>query len=326
MAEITYREAIRRAIDEEMARDEDVLIMGEEVAEYNGAYKVTKGLWEKYGDKRVLDTPITEEGFSGIGIGAAMAGLRPIVEYMTFNFAAQAMDQILNNAAKMLSMSGGQFNVPVVFRGPNGPAEYLGAQHSQALQSWFAHIPGLKVIAPGTPYDAVGLLKSAIRDNNPVVCLESEMMYAWKGEVPDEEYLIDIGRADVKKEGTDVTIISYAKPLRYALEAAEQLENEDIYAEVVDLRSLRPFDEETIYASVKKTNRCVIVDEAWPVCSVASHVGWMVSKNCFDYLDAPVELVTGEDVPMPYNHKLELAAQPNAEKIVSAVKSVLYTG
>ncbi|HZJ82542.1 MAG TPA: pyruvate dehydrogenase complex E1 component subunit beta [Clostridia bacterium] len=321
---ITYREALRSAMDEEMARDKNVFLMGEEVAEYNGAYKVSQGLWDKYGSRRIIDTPITEEGFTGVGVGAAMAGLRPIVEWMTFNFSIMALDQVINNAAKMRYMSGGQFKVPIVFRGPNGPAEYLAAQHSQALQTLFVHVPGLKVVAPATPYDAKGLLKTAIRDDNPVIFLEGELMYAWEGEVPEEEYLIPIGKADVKRRGGDVTIVTYSKPLRMVEKAAEELAKEGIETEIVDLRSLRPLDEETIYESVRKTNRCVIVDESWPMVSVASHVGWMVSRDCFDYLDAPVELVTSEDVPMPYNHTLELAAQPSVKKIIKAVKKVMY--
>ncbi len=324
MSIITYREALRQAMDEEMARDDKVFLMGEEVAQYNGAYKVSQGLWEKYGSKRVMDTPITEEGFTGIGIGAAMVGLRPIVEWMTFNFSIMALDQVLNNAAKMRYMSGGQFSIPIVFRGPNGPAEYLSSQHSQALQSYYAHIPGLKVVAPATPYDAKGLLKSAIRDDNPVVFLEAELMYGWKGEVPEEEYLIPIGEADIKRPGKDVTLVTYSKPLKVVQEAALELEKGGIDAEIVDLRSLRPLDEETIYRSVRKTNRCVVVDESWPFASVGSHVAWLVSRNCFDLLDAPVELVSSEDVPMPYNHRLELAAQPSVEKVVQAVKKVLY--
>ncbi|HCZ06966.1 MAG: pyruvate dehydrogenase component beta subunit [Thermotogota bacterium] len=324
MAMITFREALRQAMDEEMARDERVILIGEEVGEYNGAYKVSQGLLEKYGPERVIDTPISEEGFTGIGVGAAIAGLRPIVEWMTFNFSLMAIDQVINNAAKMLYMSGGQFNVPIVFRGPNGPAECLAAQHSQALQSIYAHVPGLKVVAPSTPYDAKGLLKSAIRDDNPVIFLEAELMYSWKGEVPEEEYLIPIGKADIKREGKDVTVITYSKPLKSVMEAVDALSEEGIEVEVVDLRSLRPLDEETIYRSVRKTNRCVIVEEAWPVASFGSYVGWLVSKNTFDYLDAPVELVSMEDVPMPYNHTLELAAQPTTDKIVSAIKKVLY--
>jgi pyruvate dehydrogenase E1 component beta subunit len=324
MANITYREAVRQAIDEEMARDENVILMGEEVAQYNGAYKVSKGLWDKYGDERVIDTPITEEGFTGVGIGAAMAGLRPIVEWMTFNFSIQAMDQVFNNAAKMLYMSGGQINVPIVFRGPNGPAEFLSSQHSQALQSLFVHFPGLKVVSPATPYDAKGLMKSAIRDDNPVVVLEAEMMYAWEGEVPDGEYMVEIGKADVKRDGKDVSLIVFGKPLKTALEAAEKLAEKGIEAEVLDLRSLRPLDEDAIIKTVQKTNRAVIIDEAWPMASVASHIGWLISNKAFDYLDAPVELVTSEDVPMPYNHTLELAVQPSVAKIVKAVEKVMY--
>jgi len=324
MPEITYREAIRQAIDEEMERDERVFLIGEEVAQYNGAYKVSQGLLDKYGDKRVIDTPITEEGFTGVGIGAAMAGLRPVVEWMTYNFSLMAYDQVVNNAAKMRYMSGGQVSLPIVFRGPNGPAEYLAAQHSQALQSIFAHIPGLKVVAPATPYDAKGLLKTAIRDDNPVLFLEGELMYAWKGEVPEEPYLIPFGEADVKRPGKDVTLVTYAKPLRVVLEAAKALEKRGIDAEVIDLRSIRPLDEETGYNSVRKTNRCVVIEESWPFASVGSHVAWLVSNNCFDLLDAPVELVASDEVPMPYNHKLELAVQPSADKILAAVEKVMY--
>ncbi|MGR3220870.1 MAG: pyruvate dehydrogenase complex E1 component subunit beta [Candidatus Anammoxibacter sp.] len=321
---ITVREALRQAIDEEMERDENVLLLGEEVGEYNGAYKVSRGLLDKYGAKRVIDTPITEESFTGVAIGAAMAGLRPIVEWMTFNFSFQAMDQVINNAAKMRYMSGGQFKIPIVFRGPNGPAEYLGSQHSQSLQTFYTHVPGLKVVSPATPYDAKGLLKSAIRDDNPVIFLESELMYSWKGNVPVEEYVIPFGKADIKRKGKDVTIITYSKPLNIVMQAAEQLANIGVQAEVVDLRSLRPLDEETIFSSVRKTNRCVIVDESWPMVSVASHIGWLIANRCFDDLDAPPELVTAEDVPMPYNHKLELSAQPSVDKIIKATKKVLY--
>ncbi|MDW7658334.1 MAG: pyruvate dehydrogenase complex E1 component subunit beta [Bacillota bacterium] len=324
MPVITYREAIRQAIDEEMDRDESVFLIGEEVAQYNGAYKVSQGLLDKYGARRVIDTPITEEGFTGVGIGAAMVGLRPIVEWMTFNFSLMAYDQVVNNAAKMRYMSGGQVKMPIVFRGPNGPAEYLGSQHSQALQSIFAHIPGLKVVAPATPYDAKGLLKTAIRDDNPVLFLEGEMMYGWKSEVPEEEYLIPFGKADVKRPGKDVTLVTFSKPLKVVQEAAIALEKSGIDAEIIDLRSIRPLDEKTIYDSVNKTNRCVVIDEAWPFASVGSHVAWLVSRNCFDLLDAPVELVSSEDVPMPYNHTLELAAQPSVEKIVAAARKVLY--
>ncbi|MGA2974249.1 MAG: pyruvate dehydrogenase complex E1 component subunit beta [Spirochaetia bacterium] len=324
MSVITFREALRAAMDEEMARDDSVILLGEEVGQYNGAYKVSQGLLEKYGPERVMDTPISEEGFTGIGIGAAMAGLRPIVEWMTFNFSLQAVDQIVSNAAKMRYMSGGQFSVPIVFRGPNGPAEYLGAQHSQALQSLYAHFPGLKVVAPSTPADGKGLLKSSIRDDNPVLFLEAEMMYSWKGEVPDGEHLVPLGVADVKRLGRDVTVVSFSKPIRMILEAAEKLAAEGIDVEVVDLRTIRPLDERVIYDSVEKTNRCVVVDEAMPFASVGSHVAWLISRNCFEDLDAAVELVSGEDVPMPYSHGLELAAQPSPAKVVDAVKRVLY--
>lgn len=324
MAIITLREALRQAIDEEMAQDENVIFLGEEIGEYNGAYKVSQGLLDKYGAKRVIDTPITEESFTGIAIGSAMAGLRPIVEWMTFNFSFQAMDQVINNAAKMRYMSGGQFKIPVVFRGPNGPAESLSSQHSQALQTFYTHVPGLKVVSPATPYDAKGLLKSAIRDDNPVIFLEAELMYSWNGDVPAEEYVIPFGKADIKRKGKDVTLITYSKPLNIVMKAAEQLANIDIQAEVVDLRSLRPLDEETILSSVRKTNRCVIVDESWPMVSVASYIGWLISNRCFDDLDAPPELVVSEDVPMPYNHNLELSAQPSVDKVIKAVKRVLY--
>ncbi len=324
MSSLTFREALRAALDEEMERDDSVILLGEEVGQYNGAYKVSQGLLEKYGPERVIDTPISEEGFTGIGIGAAMAGLRPVVEWMTFNFSLQAVDQVVSNAAKMRYMSGGQFAVPIVFRGPNGPAEFLGAQHSQALQSLYAHFPGLKVVAPSTPADGKGLLKSAIRDDNPVLFLEAEMMYSWKGEVPDGEHVVPLGLAEVKRPGTDVTIVTYSKPVRMVLEAAEALAADGIDAEVIDLRSLRPLDERTVYESVLRTNRCVIVDESMPFASVGSHVAWLVSRSCFDDLDAPVELVSGEDVPMPYNHGLELAALPSVDKVVAAVKKALY--
>ena len=321
---VTFREALRQALDEEMAGDENVILMGEEVAQYNGAYKVSQGLLDKYGPKRVIDTPISEEGFTGIGIGAALAGLRPVVEWMTLNFSLQAFDQVVSNAAKMRYMSGGQFSVPVVFRGPNGPAEYLAAQHSQALQAFYAHVPGLKVVAPSTPYDAKGLLKTAIRDDNPVIFLEAELMYAWKGEVPAEEYLVPFGKGEVRREGKDATVVGFGKPMRSILAAAEGLAKEGIDAEVIDLRSIRPLDEEIVERSVRKTNRCVVVDEAWPFASVGSHLAWLVSKSCFDHLDAPVELVASEDVPMPYNHTLELAAQPSIQKIAAAVKKAMY--
>lgn len=324
MPQISYREALRQAMQEEMQRDGDIVLLGEEVAQYNGAYKVSRGLLDEFGEKRVIDTPITEEGFTGLGIGMCMAGLRPIVEWMTFNFSFQAFDQVVNNAAKMRYMSGGQFKMPIVFRGPHGPAEWLSSQHSQACATFYSHVPGLKVITPATPYDAKGLLKSAIRDDNPVVCMEAELLYGIEGEVPTEEYLVEIGTADVKKKGSDVTIVCFGKILHLVLEAVKQMEDEDIDAEIIDLRTVRPLDEETIYNSIGKTNRCVVVDESWPVASIASYVGYLVSKNCFDILDSQVEIVTSEDTPMPYNHKLELAAQPSVEKIISACKTVLY--
>jgi pyruvate dehydrogenase E1 component beta subunit len=324
MPVIAYRQALRDAMDEELARDQNVILMGEEVAQYNGAYKVSQGLLDKYGPNRIIDTPITEEGFTGVGIGAALVGLRPIVEWMTLNFSAQAFDQVLNNAAKMLSMSGGQLKVPIVFRGPNGPAEYLSSQHSQSFQAFYTHIPGIKVAAPSTPYDAKGMLKSAIRDDNPVVFLEAEMIYALKGEVPEEEYLVALGKGDIKRTGEELTLISFSRPMQTVLEAADVLEKEGYSAEVLDLRSLRPLDEDLVYASVAKTNRCVVIDSDWPMTSYGSYLCWLISKNCFDSLDAPVEMVAMEDVPMPYNHTLELAVQPSVAKIVAAAKRVMY--
>ncbi len=324
MAELTVRDALNQALDEEMARDDAVFLIGEEVAEYNGAYKISKGLLDKYGAQRVIDTPISELGFTGLGVGAALAGLRPVVEWMTLNFSLLAIDQVINNAAKMRHMSGGQLACPIVFRAPNGPAEYLASQHSQALQSFYAHVPGLKVLAPATAHDAKGLLKSAIRDDNPVVFLESELAYNWKGEVAEGEFTIEIGKADVKREGSDVSIIVHSKPVYYALDAAKILAEEGINAEVLDLRSLRPLDEDAIYASVAKTNRAVVVDESWPMCSYGSYVSHLISTQCFDSLDAPVEFVASEDVPMPYNHTLELAIQPSVQKIVAAAKKACY--
>ncbi len=324
MPVMSYREALNRALDEEMARDPSVFLMGEEVAEYDGAYKVSKGLLAKYGAKRVIDTPITELGFTGVGVGAAQAGLRPVIEWMTHNFALLALDQVVNNAAKMRYMSGGRFKMPIVFRGPNGPAEYLASQHSQSFASYWAHVPGLKVVAPATPADAYGLLKSAIRDDDPVVVLEAEMMYGWTGDVPEAETLVPIGKARIAREGTDVSIVTFSKPIKACMEAAAELEKLGVSAEVIDLRSLRPLDADAVYASVEKTNRAVVVDEAWPYASVGSHVAQLISANRFDSLDAPVELVASEDVPMPYNHALELAVQPSAAKIVAAAKRALY--
>ncbi|MFQ3547274.1 MAG: pyruvate dehydrogenase complex E1 component subunit beta [Termitinemataceae bacterium] len=324
MAILTYREALNRALDEEMSRDSTVFLMGEEVAEYDGAYKVSKGLLAKYGPKRVIDTPITELGFTGLGVGAAQVGLRPVIEWMTHNFALLALDQVVNNAAKMRYMSGGRFKMPIVFRGPHGPAEYLAAQHSQSFASYWAHVPGLKVVAPAYPADAYGLLKSAIRDDDPVVVLEAELLYGTSGEVPDGEFLLPIGKAQIVRPGTDVTLISFSKPVRYCMDAAKELEAQGIDVEVIDMRSLRPLDMETVYNSVNKTNRAVVVDEAWPVASVGSYIAYCISRDRFDRLDAPVELVSSHDVPMPYNHRLELEVQPSIQKIVNAARRVLY--
>ncbi|HSU92648.1 MAG TPA: pyruvate dehydrogenase complex E1 component subunit beta [Gemmatimonadaceae bacterium] len=324
MAIITYRDALNQALREEMQRDDRVFIMGEEVGIYQGAYKVSKGLLQEFGEMRVVDTPITELGFAGVGVGAAMVGLRPVIEFMTWNFALLALDQVVNSAAKMLSMSGGQFNIPMVFRGPNGAALQLSAQHSQAWESWLAHIPGLKVVAPGTPYDAKGLLKSAIRDDNPVLVLEGEMLYNVKGEVPEGDYTIPIGKAQVKREGDHVTIVSYGKMINVANQAADQLAKDGIRAEVIDLLTLRPLDAETVCASVRKTNRAVVVEEGWEICGMGAQVADYVQRDCFDDLDAPVLRVHQADVPMPYAKNLERAAKPDAQKTVAAVRQVLY--
>jgi pyruvate dehydrogenase E1 component beta subunit len=322
---LTYRDALNQALREEMQRDADVFIIGEEVGVYQGAYKVSRGLLEEFGPMRVVDTPIAELGFAGVGVGAAMAGLRPVVEFMTWNFALLALDQLVNSAAKLLYMSGGQIPVPIVFRGPNGAALQLGAQHSQAWESWLAHIPGLKVVSPATPADAKGLLKSAIRDNNPVVVLEGEMLYNTKGDVPDGEYLVPIGSAQVKRPGNDVTIVCHSKTVAPSLKAAELLAGEHgVSAEVVDLRSLRPLDETTILNSVSKTNRCVVVEEGWPQAGIGAQVVDVIQREAFDQLDAPVMRVTQADVPMPYNKQLERAAKPSPEKIVAAARRVLY--
>lgn len=324
MAVITYRDALNMALREEMQRDDRVFLMGEEVAVYQGAYKVSKGLLQEFGEMRVVDTPITELGFAGVGVGAAMAGLRPIIEFMTWNFSLLALDQVVNAAAKMLYMSGGQFPMPMVFRGPNGSALQLAAQHSQAWESWLAHIPGLKVVTPSTPYDAKGLLKAAIRDDNPVCFLEGEMLYNTKGEVPSDDYVIPLGKAEVKREGDHVTLVSHGKMVLVALQAAEQLAKEGIRAEVVDLRTIRPMDVETITASVRKTNRCVVVEEGWEVCGVGAQVVDYVQRHCFDDLDAPVLRVHQADAPMPYTKSLEKAAKPDVPKTIAAVKNVLY--
>ena len=324
MPTITYRDALNQALREEMQRDPNVFLMGEEVGLYQGAYKVSRGLLEEFGPKRIVDTPIAELGFAGIGVGAAMGGLRPVVEFMTWNFAVLALDQIVNSAAKMLYMSGGQIPIPIVFRGPNGAALQLASQHSQAWESWVSHIPGLKVVAPATPYDAKGLLKTAIRDNNPVVVLEGEMLYNNKGEVPEGELLIPIGQADVKREGTHVTLICHSKTVAVALKAAEQLATQDISAEVLDLRSLRPLDEAAILRSVTKTNRVVVVEEGWPHSGIGAQVVDLIQREAFDQLDAPVLRVTQADVPMPYNKQLERLAKSSPEKVVAAARRVLY--
>ncbi|MBP6455250.1 MAG: pyruvate dehydrogenase complex E1 component subunit beta [Chitinophagaceae bacterium] len=324
MREIAFREALREAMQEEMRRDQNVFLMGEEVAEYNGAYKVSQGMLDEFGAKRVIDTPIAELGFSAIAVGAAMNGLRPIVEYMTWNFAVLALDQILNHASKTLAMSGGQFSCPMVFRGANGSAGQLGAQHSVAYESYYANIPGIKVISVSNPYDAKGLLKSAIRDNDPVVFMESEVMYGEMGFVPEEEYLIPIGKADIKKQGTDITIVSYNKMMKVALNAAAELEKEGISAEVIDLRTIRPLDWHTIIESVKKTNRLVIVEEQWPFASISSEIAYRVQKDGFDFLDAPVRRVCSADASMHYAPNLVAAYLPNVEKVVKTVKEVMY--
>ena len=324
MPTITYRDALNQALREEMQRDPAVFLMGEEVGLYQGAYKVSRGLLEEFGAQRVVDTPIAELGFAGIGVGAAMGGLRPVIEFMTWNFALLALDQIVNSAAKMLYMSGGQLRMPIVFRGPNGAALQLASQHSQAWESWLAHIPGLKVVAPATPADAKGLLKSAIRDNNPVVVLEGEMLYNTKGEVPEGELLVPIGQAEVKRAGSDVTVICHSKTVAPTLKAAEQLAGQGFAAEVVDLRSLRPLDESAILASVTKTHRAVVAEEGWPHSGIGAQVVDIIQRDAFDELDAPVLRVTQADAPMPYNKQLERLAKPTPDKIVAAARRVLY--
>jgi pyruvate dehydrogenase E1 component beta subunit len=324
MPVITYRDALNQALREEMQRDDRVFLMGEEVAVYQGAYKVSKGLLQEFGEMRVVDTPITELGFAGVGVGAAMVGLRPVIEFMTWNFALLALDQVVNAAAKLLYMSGGQFNIPMVFRGPNGAALQLSAQHSQAWESWLAHIPGLKVVTPGTPHDAKGLLKAAIRDDNPVVFLEGEMLYNTKGEVPEDEYVIPLGKAELKREGEHATIVTFGKMILPALQAADQLAKEGIRADVLDLRTVRPIDIDAITASVRKTNRAVVLEEGWEVCGMGAQIVDYIQRDCFDDLDAPVLRVHQADVPMPYAKNLERAAKPDAAKCVAAVKKVLY--
>lgn len=322
--ELTLRDALKEAMSEEMRRDETVFLMGEEVAEYNGAYKVSKGMLDEFGPRRVIDTPIAELGFAGIGVGAAMNGLRPIVEFMTWNFAILAFDQIVNNAAKTLSQSAGQFNCPIVFRGPSGSAGQLAQQHSQMFESWMANVPGLKVISCVDPADSKGLLKSAIRDNDPVCFMESELLYGMKGEVPDGEYLVPIGKAVVRRPGTDVTIVSYNKMIEIAKDAAMELEKDGISAEVIDLRTIRPLDFQTIVESVKKTNRLVIVDECWPFAGISSEITYEIQKYAFDYLDAPITRVNSADTSLPYAPTFIDEYLPTATKVIKAVKEVMY--
>lgn len=324
MRVIQFRDALNEAMNEEMRRDENVYLMGEEVAEYNGAYKVSQGMLDEFGPKRVIDTPIAELGFAGIAVGSAMNGLRPIVEFMTWNFAILAADQIINSAAKMLQMSGGQYNVPIVFRGGNGTAGQLGATHSQSFEAFYAHVPGLKVITPSNPYDAKGLLKAAIRDDNPVIFLESEKMYGEKGEVPEGEYVLPIGKANIRQEGTDCTIVSFGKIIKIAEEAAIALSKEGINVEIIDLRTIRPWDEECVINSVKKTNRLLIVEESWPVASIASEITYRVQHEAFDYLDAPIKRLTQSDTPFAFSPTLIEEALPHAKDVVEAVKSLMY--
>jgi pyruvate dehydrogenase E1 component beta subunit len=325
MRQIAYREALREAMSEEMRRDDRVFLMGEEVAEYNGAYKVSQGMLDEFGPKRIIDTPISELGFTAIGVGAAQNGLRPVLEYMTWNFAVLALDQILNTASKMLAMSGGQVGCPIVFRGPNGSAGQLGAQHSTAFESYYANIPGMKVVSPSNGYDAKGLLKQSIRyEEDPVIFMESEVMYGDKSEIPEEEYYIELGKAKVVRQGTDVTIVSYNKMMKVALAAAEELQKENVQAEVIDLRTIRPLDWKTILESVKKTNRLVIVEEQWPFASVSSEVAYTIQKEGFDYLDAPIRRITAADAPLHYAGNLVAAAMPSVEKVVRMVKEVMY--
>lgn len=324
--QIQFREALREAMTEEMRRDADIFLLGEEVAEYDGAYKVSKGMLDEFGPKRIIDTPIAELGFAGIAVGAAMNGIRPIVEFMTFNFSLVAIDQVINNAAKIYQMSGGQFTIPIVFRGPTGSAGQLAATHSQNFENWYANCPGLKVVIPSNPYDAKGLLKTSIRDNDPVIFMESEQMYGDKGVVPEEEYLIPIGKADIKRRGSDVTLVSFGKMMKTVLTAADELANDGIDCEVIDLRSVRPIDYDTVIDSVKKTNRMVFIEESWPLGNIATELTYMVQRKAFDYLDSPVIRVTGRDVPFPYASTLIQAYLPNVQRIVEAVKQVTYKG
>jgi pyruvate dehydrogenase E1 component beta subunit len=324
MREIQFREALREAMTEEMRRDERIFLMGEEVAEYNGAYKVSQGMLDEFGPQRVIDTPIAELGFAGIGVGAAMNGLRPIIEFMTFNFSLVAIDQIINGAAKIMSMSGGQYSAPVVFRGPTGNAGMLSSQHSQNFENWYANTAGLKVVVASNPYNAKGLLKSAIRDDDPVIFMESELMYGDKGEVPEEEYLIPIGKAEVVRQGTDVTLVSFGKMMKVAHQAAAEAEKDGISAEVIDLMSVRPIDYATVVNSVKKTNRLVIIEEAWPLAAISSEVTFYVQRHAFDYLDAPIHRVNSMDVPLPYAPTLIEAVLPNVKRTLQAIQAVTY--
>lgn len=324
MKTVQFREALREAMSEEMRRDENVFLLGEEVAQYNGAYKVSQGMLDEFGAKRIIDTPIAELGFSGIAVGASMNGLRPIVEFMTWNFAILAADQIINSAAKMLQMSGGQYSCPIVFRGGNGQAGQLAATHSQSFESFYAHFPGLKVVTPSTPYDAKGLLKAAIRDNDPVVFMESEKMYGDKGEIPEGEYIIPIGVADIKRKGTDVSIVTFGKIIKVAHAAAEYLEKEGISVEIIDLRSTRPIDYGCVVESIKKTNRCIVLEESWPLASISSEIAYHLQRYAFDYLDAPVMRLTQQDTPIPFSVPLIEASLPQVEDLVKAVKQVLY--
>ena len=324
MKTIQFREAIAQAMSEEMRRDDTIYLMGEEVAEYNGAYKASKGMLDEFGEKRVIDTPISEAGFSGIGVGSTMTGNRPIIEFMTFNFALVGIDQIVNNAAKIRQTSGGQFPCPIVFRGPTGSAGQLGATHSQAFESWYANCPGLKVIVPSNPYDAKGLLKSAIRDNDPVIFMESEQMYGDKGEVPEGEYTLPLGVADIKRSGKDVTLVTYGKMLKEAFKASEELIKEGIDTEIIDLRTIRPMDYEAIFESVKKTNRLVILEESWPFGNISTEITYQVQNEIFDYLDAPIEKINTADTPAPYSPVLLKEWLPNHDDVVKAIKKVMY--
>jgi len=324
MRKITFRQALQEAMSEEMRRDSQIFLMGEEVAEYNGAYKVSQGMLTEFGSKRVIDTPISELGFAGLGVGAAMNGLRPIIEFMTFNFSLVAIDQVINSAAKMMSMSGGQFSVPIVFRGPTGNAGMLSSQHSQNFENWYANCPGLKVVVPSNPYDAKGLLKASIQDEDPVIFMESELMYGDIGEVPDEPYMLELGKAHVAKQGKDVTLVSFGKMMKLAWEAIQKLNEEGVDVTLIDMRTIRPLDISTIIQSVKVTNRLVILEEAWPLASIASEIAYQVQKNAFDHLDAPILKINSADVPLPYAPTLIQEALPSVEKIIQAIHAVLY--